>query len=104
MVVQKLEAQHDAGGVESAGGDDQNIKLMGSSQTNPLKYHTEQGDVFKRPPTVNSSRSDSCYVTVRLQNVQIETAGGERALKKRNTFGTTDRVREKKRLESLGSY
>lgn len=27
MVVQKLEAQHDAGCIEPAGGDDENIKL-----------------------------------------------------------------------------
>lgn len=47
VVVQKLEAQHDAGSIESAGGDNANVKLVAPSQTDPIKYHTEQRDAFK---------------------------------------------------------
>lgn len=69
MVVQKLEAQHDAGSIESAGGEDDNIKLV-----------TEQREVYKDSLLTMSSRSPpkqihlqpdngSCCVTVKLQNV-----------------------------------
>lgn len=46
MVVQKLEAQHDAGSIESAGGEDDNIKLV-----------TEQREVYKDSLLTMSSRS-----------------------------------------------
>lgn len=81
MVVQKLEAQHDAGSIESAGGEDDNIKLVTPSQTNPIKYPTEQREAFKDSLLTMSSHSrpkqhihlqpdnGSCCVTVKLQNV-----------------------------------
>lgn len=83
MVVQKLEAQHDAGGVESAGGEDENVKLGPPSQTNPIKYATEQRDAFRdRRPTVSSHcrlepqrhlqpHDGSCCVTVEVQNMKV---------------------------------
>lgn len=83
MVVQKLEAQHDAGSVESAGGEDENVNLGTPSQTNPIKYPTEQREAFRdRLPTMSSQcrlkpqrhlqpHNGSCCVTVKVQNTNV---------------------------------
>lgn len=45
MVVQKLEAQHDAGSIEPAGGDDENIRL--TRHRHSKKYTQDKRDAFK---------------------------------------------------------